>query len=265
MQPRRPSFGRSAPRDTSASRIFLVLALFAVLVFSVDHVSNGIVRSSLREVGGIASATVASVAHALPKTHGFATRAGLIAENEELRDALARRSEEDARVATLRAENETLRELARVASEEGKGLSAAVLSSFSTSPYGTFTIGAGARHGVREGAAVLTSGGFVLGSVIAVQDRTATVEALFAPGKEIEVAIGNVPLLLRGRGGGNARGEAPRDAGLRVGDVITIPLFASRPGGVVMEINSASSSASATLFVRTPTNLDTLRFVYVVQ
>lgn len=265
MQPHRPSFGRSAPRDTSAVRMFFVLALIVGLIFGVDHVSNGMVRTSLREAGGLASAAVASVAQTLPRTHGFATRASLIAENQELQDALARRAEEDARFSALRAENETLRELARIATEENGGLSAPVLSSFSTSPYGTFVIGAGVRHGVREGATVLTPGGFVLGSIVAVQDRTATVEALFAPGKNTEATIGDVPLLLRGKGGGNARGEAPRDAALRAGDVVTIPSFAGRPAGVVVELDSASSSATATLFIRTPTNLDTLRFVYVIQ
>jgi cell shape-determining protein MreC len=265
MQPRRPIFATRAPRDTSAKRMFLILALLAAFIFGVDYVSDGILGSSLREGGGFASAAVAGVAQSLPSAHGFATRASLVAENKELEDALSARAEEDARIEALRAENETLRALARIASEEKSGLSVAVLSSFSTSPYGTFVIGAGARHGVLENAVVLTPGGFVLGRIIAVQDRTSTVEALFAPGKETEATIGDVPLLLHGRGGGNARGEAPRDAGLREGDVVTIPSFGGRPAGIVVELNSASSSASATLFIRTPSNLDTLRFVYVIQ
>ncbi len=246
-------------------RVFLVLALFALGVFGADYVTQGTLRSSIREAGGLASASLASVVNALPSAHGFATRAALIAENEELHDALARRAEEDTRATALRVENEELRALAQLTAEEETGLSAAVLSSFATSPYGTFVIGAGARYGLREGAVVLTPGGFVLGTVISVQDRTATVESLFAPGKEIEAAINDVPILLKGRGGGNARGEAPREAPLRVGDVVTIPHLESRPAGLVMELDSASSSAAATLFIRTPTNLDTLRFVYVVQ
>jgi cell shape-determining protein MreC len=265
MQPRLPSFSKSAPRDTSITRVLLVLFLCASFVFGVDYITRGAFRSSLREAGGIASLGVASVAQTLPSTHGFATRATLIAENKELHDTLARRAEEDARFETLRAENEILRELALLAESESGGVSALVLSSFSSSPYGTFVIGAGERHGVRAGATVLTPGGFVLGTVIASQDRTATVEALFAPGKEIEAAIGDVPLLLHGRGGGNARSEAPRDALLQKGDVVTVPSFGSRPVGLIVELESASSSAATTLFIRTPANLDTIRFVYVIQ
>ncbi len=265
MQPRRPSFTRSATRDTSVARNFVFLALIVAGIFLVDHVSQGVMRSSLKEFGGLASATVASVVNTLPSAHGFATRASIIEENKALQDALARRAEEDARFEALRAENETLRALAKVAAAETGGVSASVLSSFSTSPYGTFVIGAGARHGVQLDATVLTPSGFLLGKIIAVQDRTATVEALFAPGKEIEAVINDVPLLLHGRGGGNARGEAPRDAALKKGDVVTIPSFARRPAGLVVELNVASSSAVTTLFIRTPTNLDTLRFVYVVQ
>ena len=265
MLPRRPTYARGALRDSSAIRIFLTLALGAASIFGIDYVTEGVLRSSVREAGGLASASLASVMNVLPSSHGLASRAALVAENEELRDALERRAEQDARFATLSAENEELRMLARLAAEDGGGLSATVLSSFSTSPYGTFVIGAGKRHGISEGAVVLTPGGFVLGTVIALQERTATVESLFAPGKEIEAAIGDVPVLLRGRGGGNARGEAPREAPIRLGDVVTIPQLGSRPLGLVFQLDSASSSAAATLFVRTPTNLDTIRFVYVVQ
>ena len=265
MQPRHLLFTRNTHRDTSAARIFFVLALLAAGVFALDRFSQGSVRGVLQDTGGLVSAAVVSVADALPSAQGFAAHATLVADIQALEDTLARREEQDARFAALRAENEELRELARLAEDESTGLSAPVLSSFSSSPYGTFVIGAGARHDVRENAVVLTPGGFVLGRVVAVQDRTSTVEALFAPGKETEATIGNVPFLLQGRGGGNARAETPRDASILEGDVVHIPSFGGRPAGFVFEKESASSSAATTLYIRTPANLDTLRYVYIVQ
>jgi cell shape-determining protein MreC len=173
------------------------------------------------------------------------------------------REEEAARFKSLQEENDALREMAALAATE-PGVTAPVLSSFDSSPYGTFTIGAGASSGITEGSIVLTQGGFVLGSVTDVAARTATVEAFFAPGKKIDMNVGGVAFVADGRGGGNARGEIARDALVKTGDTVLIPAFAHRPAGIVGELQAASSSAFTTLYIRLPFNLDTLRYVYVL-
>src|SRR5262249_54083449 len=143
------------------------------------------------------------------------------------------------------------------------GVTARVLSSYRTTPYGTFLIDAGENDGVHMGAIVLTPGGYVLGKVSNVSRSDATVEAFFAPGSKMNLVDGNVAFAAEGQGGGNASAEVPREAKVAVGDAVIAPEYGGRTAGTIMHIESASSSATAILSIRIPVNLDSLRFVYV--
>ncbi|MFZ2719573.1 MAG: rod shape-determining protein MreC [Minisyncoccia bacterium] len=243
---------------------FIAILLVAAFVFGIDRVSGGLVRDYAQEGGGVIWSAAASAVSIVTENGGLATRRALEEENTELKDALAMRDEQAARFRAVALENESLREMANLASMED-GITVPVLSSFSSSPYGTFRIGGGAAAGLSEGNIVLTPGGFVLGSITSVSSRGATVEAFFAPEKEIEMQVAGVPFLAEGRGGGNARGEIARDASVRVGDVVTVPAFGGRPSGVIGMLESASSSAYTSIYIRIPRNLDSMRYVHVLS
>ncbi len=256
-------------RRNNEARASLIVATIAVagvamFIFSIDKLSGGLVRGYARQGGAALYAVTAAAGSVITDTGGLSTRVSLARENASLTETLRMRAEQDARFTELQEENERLRELVGLATSED-GIPVSVLSSFSSSPYGTFRIGGGALRGVSEGDLVLTPGGFVLGAVTFVTPRSATVEAFFAPGKQLEMQVRESPFVAEGRGGGNARGEIPRTAGATVGDVITIPAFEHRPAGIVGEVRSASSSPTATILMRTPVNLDSLRYVYVLQ
>lgn len=242
---------------------FIVILLVAGFVFGIDRISGGVVRSYAQEGGNVVWTAAAGAVSVMTESGLLSTHRTLQEENMRLREAVLLRDEQSARYEALRDENISLREMARLA-ESDAGVTVPVLSSFSSSPYGTFRIGGGVAEGLQEGNVVLTPGGFVLGSITSVSQRSATVEAFFAPGKELEMRVAGVPFVAKGRGGGNARGEVPRDAKLSVGNVVTIPAFGDRPTGVIGKIESASSSAYASLFIRLPRNLDSLTHVYVL-
>lgn len=257
----RPS-SRRRFSDANLSLLSGMLALCAgaALIFGIDTLSAGFVRTNLR-------AGVGAVLSALPQgsiTGIFAREAQLREENAALMDALLRVEEERTRFSALVEENALLREMAQLAMREDVGISAPVISSFSSSPYGTFVIGVGEGDGVHTDDIVLSPGGYVLGIIVNAQRETATVETLFAPQKSREMMVGDIAFLAEGRGGGNARGEIPREAFVQKGAVVITPEFFGRPAGVVGEMLSSPSSAVSTLFIRVPTNLDTLRYVYVI-
>jgi cell shape-determining protein MreC len=246
----------------SLSVAFVVVVLLALFVFGVDTISSGAVRTYAQQAGGSLS-TVAYGAYSRIVGSGvFESKKSLVDENMQLKDALAQHEEEALRFETLSEENEQLRGMLSLATEDGIGVP--VLSSFRSSPYGTFRIGGGKAAGITEGNVVRTPGGFALGVVTVVSAHAATVESFFAPGKEIEMQLHGTPFVAQGRGGGNARAEFPRDAAVSNGDVVIAPTFGGYPSGVVGRFDSASSSAYTTLYIRIPTNLDALRFVYVV-
>ena len=242
---------------------FIAILLTAGFVFGIDTLSGGAVRGYARQGGAVLYAAAAGAASFATQSGALASKHSLQEENRELREAIAMRDEQTARFGALMDENATLREMASLATRD-EGVTVPVLSSFESSPYGTFRIGGGTMSGITEGSIVLTPGGFVLGVVTYATARTATVEAFFAPGKSIEMNAKGVPFLAEGHGGGNARAEVPRDTKLSVGDAVLVPAFESRPAGIIGEIRSASSSASASIYIRLPLNLDSIRYVYVL-
>ena len=97
-----------------------------------------------------------------------------------------------------------------------------------------------------------------------VSERTALVMQVFAPNTSTEAAIGSVSLVVEGRGGGNARAQAPRDAAIGEGDVVVSSRFRGLPIGVVGSITGDPASAHKEVYIGLPVNLATLRFVYVI-
>lgn len=253
---------RTPDADMPLFVAFIALLLVAVFVFGIDRISGGAVRGYARQGGGMMWAAVSAAGSALTGSGALDSKRALIEENRLLKEEIAKRDENATRFAALTDENAALRELLDLASEEG--MSVPVLSSFDSSPYGTFRIGGGAAAGIEEGSIVLTPGGYVLGAVTFVSPRTATVEAFFSPGTEIQMQVNGIPFMADGRGGGNARGEIPRDAQVALNDAVIIPAFGGRTAGIVGRIESASSSAYTTLFIRLPRNLDSLRYVHVL-
>lgn len=242
----------------------MLAVLISVALFGFDTLTGGLVRSYARTMGTLSWSALAGAISTVDESGLLTTRRALVSENDALKDEIALREEHFVRFHELEAENEILRALARLAEIEEVGVSARVLSSFNVSPYGTFLIDAGKNDGVVVGSIVLTPGGFVFGSVSDVDSHTATVLSLFAPTREVEAHAGDVAFVVQGRGGGNAIAEVPRDAEVNVEDAVIIPEFGGRPAGIIGAIESASSSATQTFFIRFPANLDTLDFVYVI-
>jgi cell shape-determining protein MreC len=144
------------------------------------------------------------------------------------------------------------------------GITAPVVSSVRSSPYGTFLIGAGSADGITTGSMVLTVGGFVVGVVGDTGLHASIVTELFAPGASTEVIVHGVPGTARGYGAGNARITIPRGLAITVGDPVVAPGLGQRAVAIVGEVSSSSASASEEIYIRLPVNLATLAFVYVV-
>jgi len=241
--------------------IMLSVVIVLAFTFGIDYASHGFVRAYVRSV---AATFIGSIPGSDSIVGFFASRNALRRENQVLRDEIVKRAEQSEYIDSILRENDMLRDMARVA-EEGDGITVPVVSSVSSSPYGTFVVGAGSNNGIREGSMVLTAGGFVLGSVTSVGRDTSVVTALFGPGQSFDLAVGSVAFSAEGYGGGNARARVPRDAPIVVGDTAVVPAFRARPAGVVASVESASTSAESTLHLHLPVNTTSLLFVYVVS
>lgn len=250
-------------RKSSRKRQLFFATIAIVLIFAFDVVSGGMLRGIVRGVvTGIWSGT-AHVRASITESGYFRSHRSLATENASLKDQVASYQEDAAAYDTLQAENEQLRALVHLAATTA-GVTAPVISSFDSSPYGTFLIGAGKSEGIATGSLVLTADGFVVGRVSELHAHKALVQGILASGSDTEVLIGSVAVTLEGRGGGNGRAELPRDVAVATNTPAIAPSLGSRPVGIVGRVESAQASASQTAYVQLPLNLSTLRYVYIV-
>lgn len=239
-----------------------VVALFAlgIILFGFDALSGGALRTPVRSLVALGAAVRGDTGTTFSGT--FATRESLEVVNRALRDELAQRQFDVTALNALREENARLRDIAHLAESMRGGVTVPVVSDGS-SPYGTVLLGAGANVGITSGDVVFSPDGFVIGRVSDVQTNTALVTELFASGASIQVTLSDASLTLDGRGGGNGTIKAPRSLTVSEGAIVTAPLFAHAPVATVGKVESDPSSAYRDVYVRTPANLSSLRFVYV--
>jgi cell shape-determining protein MreC len=241
----------------------LYATLLVLFLFFLDLLSNGAVRGLAQYGASHVWRGAQHVRSSVLDSGYFSSRRALAREAEMLRTQLLGSEERAAALAALERENELLRSLLHLSQRE-RGVTAPVASSFRSSPYGTFLIGAGEDEGVVEGSLVLSEGGFVVGRVSEARQRTSLVKEIFAGGAREDVMIHGIVASASGRGGGNARIFMPRAVSIAEGDIITAPAFSNRPVGLVGKVESDSASAEQTVYASAPVNLASLQYVYVV-
>lgn len=264
-------FSHHSPRGAHkqrGGRGTLVLAtLIVAFLFGIDAISGGSIRALVRSLGSSVWSASSQAASAIGGS-GFAqSRQSLIKENETLKEEVARLTLRIAELGTLESENKALRAVAHVA-ESAPGITAPIVSSLRSSPYGTFMVGAGRGEGVAVGDLVVASsggsGGFVVGRVSEVSVHSSLVTQVFAPNVSTEAVVAGVPLVVEGQGGGNARAQAPRAAAIAEGEAVGSPSFRGLSIGIVGSVSQDSASAYQTVYIGLPLNLTALTFVYVI-
>jgi len=254
-------------QNKSPHKRLLAVTALVVFLFLLDVLTGGSIRHRLR--GGVVVMAEWSrhIGASIVGSGIFSTRASLEAQNRSLAEELAQFEERAGGYEVLRSENEQLRALVHLVESSprgAQGVTAPVVSSTRSSPYGTFLIGAGVAEGVTRGSLVLTSGGFVVGTVTDMGEHTATVAEVFAPNASTEAIVGGAAFSAVGSGGGNARAKLPRALAIRIHEPVVAPQFGARPIGIVGSIASSSASASQEVFIVLPVNLSSLQYVYIL-
>jgi cell shape-determining protein MreC len=231
-------------------------------------VLGGLLRDQLHAGSAQVSLWGERVGSVLKASGMFSSRRALQSKNELLSQRLAELEERAAAYAVVQSENEALRTLVRVVgttTNQGlSGVTAPIVSSLRSSPYGTFMIGAGAGDGIVRDSIVLTNGGFVVGIVSDTSVHTAVVTEIFSPQASFETLIGGALVTAQGRGGGNARAQVPRGLSINPGDAVIAPALGQRAIGIVGAVASSSASASQDVYIRLPINLASLQYVYII-
>lgn len=248
---------------TGRRRLFAGTALAVVLFFG-DFISGGSLRSLVHMTTTYLWEVGTSIGEDVTQSGIFTSRAALSWANQSLTKQLAKYQEDEAAYSALQQENKQLRALVHVATTT-PGITASVTSSFYSSPYNTFMVGAGSTQGVKEGSLVVTGDGFVLGTVASVEGQQSTVNELFAPHTQIDATLDGTTVTLDGWGGGNARTTLPHGVTVTVGDPVIAPSLGGRSIGTVGKVESDPSSAESQIYIYLPVNRAGLQFVYIIK
>jgi rod shape-determining protein MreC len=258
-------FSYRSPRGTHSRKKSRLVAttILVVVLFLIDVISGGKLRASVRVFGSMISTWSGQAGATFTGSGFFTSRAALESQNRTLSEQVAQLQGRAAALSAVQEENDQLRAIVHLAAKS-PGVTAPVVSSLEASPYGTFLIGAGSQDGIAVGNLVLSEDGFVIGRVNDTSARQSLVSELFAPNATVSATVNAVPISLSGQGGGNARANVLRSAAIAIGDIAIAPGLGERPVGIVGQVASSSASASQDVYVRTPLNLSSLQFVYVV-
>ena len=179
----------------------------------------------------------------------FSDASALAAHNEELASENA----------ALASENQALRKRAAdqaallgAEPERRAGIVAGVLSGPPMSPYDTLVLALGEKSGVALGQEAFGDGGVPLGIVSSVSADFSRVTLFSASGVVTRGWVGsaNLPLEIRGAGGGALRASVASATGVALGDTVFVPGPGALPVGRVARIDRDSASPSADILIQ---------------
>jgi len=202
--------GRERPLETSRppSRTLSLLVTCVLLAVALMGLSQTAVAQPAR---GFLEALVAPLQHGFSETaHNVDTwiqtantMHTLDGQNAQLREDIARLQSENAQLRGLRTENDTLRKMLGFQLEHPdlQSLSASVIGRDPTGLSRLLVLDRGSAQGVREGMAVTSPGGLLLGRVTAVTASQATVLLIDDIDSSIAVKVdrSNVDAVVQGQ------------------------------------------------------------------
>jgi rod shape-determining protein MreC len=252
-----PYASPSAPRPGDVAGTLRLLAYLALSIGLVVADHRGDWLAQVRSQATVAAQPLWWLA-GLPSRIGdslsdsAATRTRLADENRTLRNALLLSGARVSRLQTAAAENARLRGLLGAARRGGLDVQLAPILDIDLDPSRQrLVLDAGSRDGVHMGQSVIDAGGLV-GQVIAVRPRSATVLLLTDPDHAVPVMVARTGVRLvaygRGRSGTLELPNIALSADVKVGDEVITSGIGGRfpagfPVGTITELQPDDSHA----------------------
>ena len=262
-------FQSTRKHANSRKKVFLVFVVIAVLLIGINYATSGMVGRVARMPAGVLWGAGGVFGDSVQGVRDFFTSKHAL---EQERDALRERVRELEVYALnnmiLSSENQELRLLrGDDYNPLNPGTLARVLSRGGAFPFGALIVTHDDAAPYRVGARVFGAGNILLGSVSELTSNTATVRLISGYGEETEVLIGTddriTQATVRGAGHGNMVTEIARDADITLGDPVVLFADETLVLGFVGDITTKPSSAFQTIRIRSPFNLESIRFVRI--
>ena len=148
-------------------------------------------------------------------------------------------------------------------SADAREIIAGVVTRPPESPYDTLVLSAGSNDGVILGMEAFGEGGVPLGVVSTVFASFSRVTLFSAPDVTINGWVGenNLPLIIKGTGGGTMTASIARSSNIVVGDTVFAPGPGMLPLGSIVRVDNETTSPSVTLRIMPSVNLFSIAWI----
>ncbi len=186
-------------------------------------------------------------------------------ENAKLKEKILEMESDALSLDVLKKESDELKSILGRKNSERKSITASVILRPPQVPYDILIIDIGTDSGVKEGMLVGSYGNILLGFVEKVFADTARVRLYSSSGQEINVLINglNIFSTAKGNGGGNFEITLPRIDKVEVGSLIITPGVNPFIVGIMEFIKADMADAFQKVLLRTPLNIQELKWVEV--
>lgn len=253
-------FPKNRSENSYFRRIFILLVIFVsgAIVFSFFDAA---IISIISPVWKTENAVIRNLRNGVTYLN---SQKALVEENTALKNKLSSLETEVLFLSSERVQEGTLLELAG-RRQNPNTLIATVLTHPPQTPYDILIIDAGSNESIIPGSEVFLPEGPILGVVSEVFSKQAKVRLFSTAGEETSAILerNNTPVILIGAGGGNFKLILPRDIAVEKGDKILSADITSRFLAVVEEISIQPTDSFKEVLAKSPTNIFTLRFVFV--
>lgn len=255
---------KSKPKKTVSLKVIFASLLFVFLFFLLFFFPNGsksIVYTVAKPFWNIAEYSMKPFSIL---NNYIKTKNSIIEDNLSLNDEISRlRLKEIDYYILLKQTDDLKSQLGRI-NTTGKTV-ARILSKPPLSPYDTFVVDVGQDQEVKVESKVFVSDNIIIGMVRNVNSNTALVELFSSSGVEHEAVSERIgtTFKLTGLGGGNFKIEVPKDVDILWGDSFVYPNLTSAVLGNVYFIDSNAQSSFKTVYVRTPINVFSSKYVFI--
>lgn len=146
-------------------------------------------------------------------------------------------------------------------------VSGAIIARPNVAAYDTFLIDVGENSGIQKGDKVLANENMILGLVEEVYSFSAKARLFSTAGETTDAILGpdNIPVQLKGSGGGSFMVELPREMDIREGDSAILSGAPEYIIAIVISKEEVSTESFQKIYLRGPVSVFDAKYVQIIK
>jgi rod shape-determining protein MreC len=257
---------QSKKQSKKKAKVFLVFALLLLIFLSASSNSFYVVSKFFNTVATPFWNVKSSAENAFPSSDMLLrSKTSLVQENKNLHQEIDRLTRELKGYDFVVQENLEFKKL--FAGEKHNGIFAGILAHPGSLPFDTFLLDIGNEAGLVKGDLALSDGNITIGTVIETYPYSSKVKSFSSSGEITDAFLGpeNIPVQLKGSGGGAYTVELPAGLDIKEGDAAVLP---GSDGFILAYVESKEENITNSFqkfYLRIPLNVFELKYVQIIH